>query len=244
MFNLIANTHQASHQLYVNPRTMPSKSDSLLFYFQVRHTLPHRLRFFTQHLELKLKTRHQLRAENRSVISYVESVTPWHQQDDWRPEWRMAQFKFGARNSQKRNDTEHGSDNNAETQDLTSDGITSRPPVPNPLAASGSGAATNNNSGNNSGLHSIGDKDVLVGRGGNSTAFKNHVGNKRFQRLIDSYTRSYNELANQNEKLGVRDKIMEILDKGGYRFLKIDDQGEFSELPRQNIREMVREIGM
>jgi hypothetical protein len=60
--------------------------------FKVRSTLSHRLGYFIQHKNLGLKSRHQLKLESINLMTYVESVTERHPQDDWPPQKRLKEL--------------------------------------------------------------------------------------------------------------------------------------------------------
>lgn len=72
----------------------------------------------------------------------------------------------------------------------------------------------------------IGDWDVLCGRGGESN---NHVGNKRYRKVVDERKAEYRKINSKQRKLKtvfVRD-IVSHINKCGGRFIDVDSKGKY-----------------
>jgi hypothetical protein len=179
---------------------------------------------------LNLKTRQELMDENIDLMRYVESIVPWP--DDLEMRRRVEaqriqhQIQTASRGNEKMgNGTKGESIPNAEMdkhRDATNATATTEENTESMLATLGS-------------LRSF---DVCLG--GKGIAFSQHVGNRRFQHLLNSYSQAFNKATTEWEKSDVRDHIMGRLEKCGYRFVRIEGTGNLTVLSYATVRRKVR----
>jgi hypothetical protein len=82
-----------------------------------------------------------------------------------------------------------------------------------------------------------GVKDILLGRGHNVF---NHIGNRRFRKLVDLHIQEYVESPHRKEKTAMVRDVIDLLTRAGYRFLKSNKDGIFEELDFAQILRKVR----
>lgn len=183
-------------------------------------SLRHRAGFISQHNEFHLKTARQLRREGADIVSYAESVTPWHRQDAWKPEWRMQRFINGA--------TKRTTSNAGRIEVTRDEPVGATPAMITQM---------NNNASDGTSVNILEEKDVLIGRGG--SFLLNHNGNHHFHDVLELHLQAYKLAQSEQERMKVVDNIMTILGEGGFRVLGVNDDGEHVVLSRRSLRRKI-----
>lgn len=172
--------------------------------------------------------------EHVDLMSYVESVVP--SPDDMNLKTRRRaeaqriqnQIQTASRENEKMGNGRKGESNQAAGMGKHGD---STYPTATNEESTASMLAT---------LGSLRSFDVCLG--GKGIAFSHHVGNRRFQHLLNSYAQAFNKATTEWEKLDVRDHIMGRLEKCGYRFVRIEGTGNLTVLSYATVRRKVRQL--
>jgi hypothetical protein len=160
--------------------------------------------------------------ENIDLMSYVESNIPGPDDMDFKTRGRVGAQRI----AEKMNKGRKGESNEATGMD--SHGVAPCPTAPTEENTA-SMLAT---------LASLRGLDVCLG--GKGIAFSQHEGNRRFQQLLNSYSQPFSEAITDGEKSDVRNKIMDKLEKCGYRFVRIEGTGNLTVLSYATVRRKVR----
>ena len=83
-------------------------------------------------------------------------------------------------------------------------------------------------------------KDILLSGRGNR--FRNFIGNRRFQKLVDMFIHEYFECDSRNQRSYIIENVVDIALKSGYRFLSQDEGGIFAPMPSRIVRKKVNAI--
>ena len=75
-----------------------------------------------------------------------------------------------------------------------------------------------------------GDRDVLCG---NVNSFYDHIGNRRFRKLIDMHVEEY--LTDTSKCDMLTRSVLDALNSAGYRFLRFNKDGVFEQLQQLEV---------